>query len=76
MSFTKATDFVVPHQKEAVKQYTTYDGLGRMEFVYVAIANAEDGALCLKTQYTYEGASGRVSQMQESLDVWDSDWDI
>lgn len=73
---TKATDFVIPHQKEAVKQYITYDGLNRMEFVYVAIAHAEDGALCLKTQYEYDGTSGRVTKMKESLDNWDSAWDI
>lgn len=71
-----ATDFILPHQKEAVKQFITYDGLSRMEFSYVAMADAVDGSPCLVTQYAYDGSSGRVIKMKESLGIWDGTWDI
>lgn len=76
MAFNSATDFITPHQKEAVKQYITYDGLSRMEYNYVAIAGAAHGDLCIVTQYAYDGASGRIIKTKESLSTWDSAWDI
>lgn len=63
-------------EKEGVKIKCLYDGSNRLEFRYEAVANAVDGAPCLKTQFTYVGATTDVDQMQESIDVWDETWDI
>ena len=76
MNFKKATDFILPHQKEAIKQYIAYDMLSRMEFHYVALADAADGDPCLATQYEYDGTSGRVLKVKEYLSNWDEAWDI
>lgn len=72
----KATDLVKVHGSEAVKQYITYDGSNRMEFVYTATAEAGHGDRCGVTQYAYDAASTRVVKMKESLGVWDSSWDV
>ena len=64
------------HAHEGVKQYITYDGSNRMEYVYVADANAVDGDECMVTQYTYDGGSSRIQKMKESITTWDSSWDI
>lgn len=76
MSFKKATDFVLSHQKEAVKQYIAYDGSSRMEYNYVALADAAHGEPCMVTQYVYDGASARVIKTKESLSTWNSAWDV
>lgn len=75
-NFTTATDFIRPHANEAVKTYSTYDGSNRLEYHYTALADAEHGAQCLVTQYTYDGGSSRVQKTKESLATWDSSWDI
>ena len=71
-----ASDFIKPHAQEAIKQYMTYDGNNRMEYVYVAIATAEDGDPCMVTQYVYDGLSNRVIKMKESLSTWQAAWDV
>ena len=55
---------------EYIKSYIAYDGSSRMEYVYEARANAEDGDPCLVTQYTYDGVSTRITKMAESEGVW------
>lgn len=76
LNFHKPTDFVLPHAKEAVKMYIVYDGSNRMVETYTAIYDAVDGQQCLKTEYAYDGASTRITKMQESLSNWDESWDI
>lgn len=76
MATYHASDFIRPHQKEAVKQYIVYDGLDRMEYHYVATVDADHGDKCLGTQYAYDGTSGRVVKVKEFITTWDSTWDI
>lgn len=75
-AFTKPNDLVRTHMNEAIKQFLVYDGSNRMVTTYVAATNAVDGDTCLRTDYTYVGASVRIEKMKESLDVWQSIWDI
>lgn len=71
-----ATDMIGPHGKEAVKQYVVFDVSFRMVATYVALTDAVHGAVCLKTEYAYDGNSSRIIKMKESLATWDSAWDI
>lgn len=64
------TQHLKTHQHGLVKQYLTYDGSSRMEFVYEAPADAEDGAPCVKTQYVYSGVSTRIIKMLETVSTW------
>jgi hypothetical protein len=66
----RATHELISHFKEAVKQYIVYDVSNRMTTVYVARTDAGDGDPCLRTDYTYAGASNRIIKMKESLDTW------
>jgi hypothetical protein len=61
---------------EVVKVHHVYDGSDRLIERYEAVANAVHGAKCLRTDYTYDGASTRVVGMKESVSTWDSAWDI
>ncbi len=70
------TDYLDTHQHEATKEYIEYDVDGRMIATYVASYAANDGEPCLKTTYAYDGSSTRIQKRKESLDVWDSAWDI
>lgn len=63
-------------EKEYIKQYITYDGSNRMQYVYEARANAAHGDPCLLTTYAYDGSSNRVQKMLESASTWDSSYDI
>ena len=55
---------------EYIKSYITYDASSRMEYVYEARANAEDGDPCLRTQYVYDGVSTRITKMKETESTW------
>lgn len=68
--------YVKTHSLENIKQYLTYDGSSRMEYVYEARANAAHGDPCLKTQYAYDGVSTRIIKMKETEATWDSSYDI
>lgn len=70
------TDYIRTHQEEATKEYIAYDGDGRMTATYVASYAAEHGDPCLKTTYAYDGSSTRIQKRKESVDAWDSSWDI
>jgi hypothetical protein len=61
---------------ELVKQYVSYDGSDRTEYVYTAHTDAVHGTPCTVTQYEYVGASARVLKRKESNATWDSSWDI
>lgn len=61
---------------EPVKQFQIFDVTGRVTHLYEARANAEDGDPCMLTQYSYDGVSSRIEKTLESVDSWDSDWDI
>lgn len=65
-----ATDFVSSFGRQAIKQYIVYDGSDRPSQVYEATSDAADGADCLLTEYEYDGASSRVTKLQESLSAW------
>jgi hypothetical protein len=72
----KTIAFIKSHAHEGCKQYLTYDASNRMEIVYEAPTDFENGAPCLKTQYVYDGTSTRVIKMKESIATWSSSWDI
>jgi len=53
-----------------------YDGSSRVITQYEAVANADDGMACLRTDYTYVGATTNLDAMKESIGTWSSAWDI
>lgn len=56
-----------------MKSYITYDGSSRMEYVYEAAADAEDGASCLVTRYVYSGVTTNIVKTLESVGTWVAD---
>jgi hypothetical protein len=71
-----ATDFISSHFREAVKTFSVYDGTNRLIEFYTALTDAEDSGMCLKTEYSYDGATTRILKSKESLATWSSAWDI
>jgi len=69
-SDTQADELLRTLSKEVVKVFKIYDGSDRLITQYEAVANADDNAVCLKTEYTYIGATTKVEKMKESLSVW------
>jgi hypothetical protein len=61
---------------ETVKQYITYDINGRTTNIYEAHSGAVNGQPCLRTRYTYDGASNRIVKRLEEISTWDSSWDM
>lgn len=57
-------------KKEIVKVFKVYDGSDRLSEQYEALANTADNGPCLKTDYTYVGATTRVEKMRESVGIW------
>lgn len=55
--------------KERIKQYIVYTG-SNMTTVYEARADAESGATCLVTTYTYVVGTNRVEKMKETVGTW------
>lgn len=53
-----------------MKSYTTYDGTGRMEYIYEAPADAVDGQKCLVTQYVYSGLTTNIVKFEETEGSW------
>lgn len=62
--------------KEIVKVKKVYDGSDRLIEQYEALANTVANGPCLKTEYTYVGATTRVDKMKESVGVWLAAYDI
>jgi hypothetical protein len=59
-----------------MKVKNLYDGSNRLITRYEAFAHAVNGDPCLRTDYTYVGATTNLDAMKESSDVWQSAWDI
>lgn len=76
MASSDRTSVLKTNLKERVKQYIVYDGSSRMTDIYEAHADASDGTPCLRTKYTYDGASSRIVKRLEAEDVWSSAYDI
>lgn len=64
------------NQNEYIKSYIVYDGSARMVTIYEAKANSITGTPCLRTDYSYVGATARIEKMLESEDVWNASYDI
>jgi hypothetical protein len=62
--------------KEVLKVFRVYDGSDRCIESYEALANTVNGGPCLKTEYTYIGATTNVEKLKESTATWSSAWDI
>ncbi len=62
--------------REIMKLKRVYDGSSRVVTQYEAYANAVDGQKCLRTDYTYVGATTALDAMKESVDLWQAAWDI
>ena len=60
---------------EYVKSKVFYDGQNRPEFIYEAQNIAVTGTPCLKTTYSYVGASALVDYMKEEEASWDTSWE-
>lgn len=71
-----ASNLLIAHRNEAVKQYIVYDGQGRMIETYTALTNAKNGEVAEKTTYEYDMATTKVIKMKEEVAAWDSTWDI
>ena len=69
-------DYLRTIRYEALKLFRVYDNLNRVIAQYEAPLTAKTGDLCMKTQYSYVSTSSRVEKMKESLDSWDSSWDL
>jgi hypothetical protein len=77
MSSDQIADSILTSLKnEVVKVFKVYDGSDRLIEQYEALANAPDQAPCLKTEYTYIGATTKVEKMKESRGVWLAAYDI
>ena len=63
------------HLTDPVKTYSAYDGLGRLEYVYTAKAEALDADPCMVTRYAYIGTTTRVLFMKEYVAAWDVSWE-
>jgi hypothetical protein len=72
----RARDFLKTHLQETVKSHMVWDGSGRMATHYTADADSADGDPCIRTDYQYDGTTGRTTGMKESLSTWDEDWDF
>ena len=75
-SDTPADEMLNALGREVVKLFKVYDGSDRLITQYEAVANAIDGQPCLKTTYTYIGATTKVEKMKEALDTWLAAYDI
>ncbi len=73
---TKADEALTVLKGEAMKSFSVYDGSDRLITRYEAVSNALDQAPCLKTTYTYIGASTRVEKSKEEIGVWLTAYDI
>ena len=62
--------------KEIMKAFRIYDGSNRLITQYEAFANTLDTQPCIKTEYTYIGATTQIEKMKESVSVWSSAYDI
>lgn len=61
---------------ELVKQHIEYDANNRVEYVYTAHADLEDGKPCSVVRYSYIGTTSRVQFMREYTDTWDVAWEL
>jgi hypothetical protein len=75
-SDTKADQFLIALSKEVVKIFRVYDGSDRLITTYETFANSRDGAVALKTEYAYVGATTKLEKMKESLSVWSAAYEI
>lgn len=69
-------DYLRSVKYEAMKLFRVYDGTGRVQYQYDTPVNTENGGICMRTEYVYANTSFNVVQMKETLDSWDSAWDI
>jgi len=73
---TAADQLLESLSTNVVKTKTIYDGSNRAITRYEAVANANNGQACIKTSYTYVGATTQIDATKEEMDVWQSAWDI
>lgn len=57
---------------ELTKSKQVLDGLGRLEYLYMAPIFAKDGDPCLVVQYSYYGSTADVNFTAEYEGTWDS----
>lgn len=62
--------------QEAVKTHSVYDGSSRLTDFYVAPSQTQHGETCLRTRYTYVGATNLVENSVDQESTWNSAWDI
>jgi len=72
---TTADELLRSLQKEVVKTKSVYDGSNRLITRYEAFSNSPNGKPCLKTTYTYVGATTNIDKTKEELATWNSAWD-
>jgi len=68
---------LVTQGNELIKQFSTIDAQGRVEFIYTAHRDAKQGEFCTVVQYTYfNPTTTMVEKMKEDNAVWQSAYDI
>lgn len=73
---TNVRDYLRSIMHEAMKMYRTYDGTNRLQYQYEAPTPALHGDPCMRTEYVYDGTSTRVIKLKETIQTWDSSWDV
>ena len=76
VSDSKGDQILNSLKNEIVKVFKVYDGSDRLIEQYEALANTVANGPCLKTDYTYVGATTRVEKMKESIGVWLASYEI
>ena len=69
-------DQIMNAKTDLMKWHYEYDVYERPIAVYECGANADHGAQCMKTTYTYVGTSSAIVGAKETVSTWDSVWDI
>jgi len=70
MAASNDTGHLKTQAHELVKQYITYDGSSRAEYIYTVRADALNNTPCSVVRYAYIGTSSRVTYMKEYTGVW------
>ena len=62
---------------EGVKTYYVYDGTNRIIAKYEIGIQGSNGDKCLRTRFEYRSVgSTQIAKRDESIEAWDSSWEI
>lgn len=70
------TELLKSHLNELTKTHIELDGSGRDEYIYIASADAANGAACIVTRLSYNGLTSKIIFAKEYYSTWNSAWDV